>query len=107
MVLDYKLIGIRIKEFRNLKGLTQNQLAEMLDISNVYVSRLERGTAKISLEMTYKIANILDAPIGKILTGVDPESQDYLDFEINELLKNCPNDKKKLIYDLIKTVMAH
>lgn len=107
MVLDYKLIGIRIKEFRNLRGLTQNQLAELLDISNVYVSRLERGTAKISLEMTYKIAIILDAPIGMLLTGIDQESHDYLDFEINNLLKQCPNDKKNLIYDLIKTVMAH
>lgn len=55
MNLDYTLIGLRIKNYRNQQNITQNQLSEMLDVSNVYISKIERGTTKINLEMLYKI----------------------------------------------------
>ena len=50
MRIDYKLIGNRIKTERKKSGITQEVLAEMLDVTVGYVSQVERGITKISLE---------------------------------------------------------
>lgn len=41
MALDYKLIGKRLKNARVLKGYTQDKLAELMDVSIAYLSRIE------------------------------------------------------------------
>lgn len=50
MSIDYKLLGNRIKEQRIAKGTTQEHFAEQMDVSVGYVSQMERGITKISLE---------------------------------------------------------
>lgn len=107
MELDYKIIGQRIKDCRAERNITQNKLSELLDVSNVYVSRIERGVSKVSLEMLYRISTILDVPIGLLITGVDQDSNIYLDSEIAELMVTCTPKKKKLIYELIKAVVKY
>jgi transcriptional regulator with XRE-family HTH domain len=55
-----KLIGMRIKEIRRSKGLSQEQLAEKADINSKYLSRMERGTENPTLDMFIKLANALE-----------------------------------------------
>lgn len=107
MNLDYKMIGQRIKNSRKEKKMTQNRLSELLDVSNVYVSRIERGASKVNLEMLYKISIILDTPIENFITGIDQHSKYYLDIEISKLLEQCSPNEKNLIYELIKTVVKY
>ena len=49
MALDYSIIGERLKSARLAKNLTQEQLAEKLDVSVAFLSRAERGNVKINL----------------------------------------------------------
>lgn len=48
--IDYQLMGERIKNKRNEKGISQEKLAETMDVSVAYLSRVERGTAQITLK---------------------------------------------------------
>ena len=48
--MDTKYIGRRIKAARERKGLTQEQLAEMVDLSPMHISVLERGAKPPKLE---------------------------------------------------------
>lgn len=50
MSVDYKMIGKRIKSSRKQLKMTQEELAEKLDISSSFESRMERGATKISLK---------------------------------------------------------
>ena len=50
MNVDYSLIGERIKKTRKMRGMTQDALAERLGVSIGYVSQVERGITKISLD---------------------------------------------------------
>ena len=61
----YSIIGANIKKYRELSGLTQNQLAEKLQISISYVSKLEApGCNKsISISLLNHIANELGTNI--------------------------------------------
>lgn len=52
----YLEIGKRIREQRKAGGLTQEKLAERLNTTMQYISRLERAENKVSIEYLYRIA---------------------------------------------------
>lgn len=59
MELDYKAIGKRIKIARIKADLTQERLAELIDISPTHLSNIETGTTRVSLNTIISIANAL------------------------------------------------
>ena len=75
--IDYKLIGERIKEARRKAGLSQEKLAEMIDVTTVYVSKIERG-GQINLKRLSQMSIALNVPIEKILNGTTMENENYL-----------------------------
>lgn len=50
MVVNYKKLGKRLKEFRVKNGLTQEKLAELCDLSTSYISYIETGKRKLSFK---------------------------------------------------------
>jgi len=68
-MLDYKAIGERIKKARRTKRMTQAELAELADISNTFISRIERGVKKASLESLAKISIILNTSLDILVFG--------------------------------------
>ena len=61
-----------------------------------------QGDLGITLE---QICDILEISISKILTGTGFNSKDYLTEDFSNLLKNCPPEKFKLIYDIAKVII--
>lgn len=104
MAIDYSVIGERIKKARKEKGLTQEQLAEKIDVSIAFLSRIERGSSQINLKRLTQICEILNISEGEILNGVSSNSNKYLDFEFANLLKDCSSEQQKLIYDIAKVI---
>ena len=105
MGLDYTIIGERLKKARLAKHLTQEQLAEELDVSVAFLSRAERGDVKINLSRISQLCDILNISISSVLTGTVSNSKDYLLEDFSNLLKNCPPEKLKLIYDVAKVII--
>ncbi len=104
MALDYQLIGKRLKDARNSKKLTLDQLAKKLDVSIPFVSRIEKGNLEISLKRLSQICEILEISEGSILNGTSTTSKNYLNDDFSSLLKNCPADKLNLIYNVAKII---
>ena len=107
MALDFTIIGQRLKKARIDKDMTQENLAEKLDISVAFLSRVERGLSHVNLKRLSQICAILDVSEGYILNGAASTSEQYLISEFNELLSNCPAEKQKLIYEIAKTVIEN
>ena len=104
MAIDYSVIGERLKRARKEKDFTQEQLAEKLDVSIAFLSRVERGSSQINLKRLCQICEILGITEGEILNGASSKSAKYLDADFANLLKNCSSDKQKLIYDVAKVI---
>ena len=68
--MDQKAIGKRIKSAREKKGLTQEQLAEQVNLSPMHISVIERGNKLPRLETLINIANILDVSADVLLQDV-------------------------------------
>ena len=105
MALDYNAIGERLKQARINKNLTQEKLSERLDVSVAFLSRIERGSSLISLKRLNQICSILEISEGEILNGVSKDSNSYLNKDFSNLLKNCPPEKMRLIYNISKIII--
>ena len=67
--MDQIKIGVFLKELRKAKGLTQEQLAEALDVSSRTVSRWETGNNMPDISMLVEIAVFYDVSIPEIVQG--------------------------------------
>lgn len=60
----YNIIGLNIKKYRKLKGITQRTLSEALLLSESFIAKLESNTYQtISIDTLLLIANYLDVDI--------------------------------------------
>ena len=57
--MDRKLLGKRIREERMRIGLTQEQIAEYIDVSTTYIGLVERGERSVTLEKLVLLAECL------------------------------------------------
>ena len=97
--VDLKEIGTRIAKLRKQKGLTQEYLAEKMDVSIQMISNLECGKKAIRPENLAKVCRVLDISADYILTGVNTNNQ-----EINiiaEKLMKLSNKEFEIVSDLI------
>lgn len=65
--IDYKQIGKNIREARHAKNYTQEVLAEKLEISVKYISRIESGMSGVKLQTMAEICNILGITMDALL----------------------------------------
>ncbi|MDD3437736.1 MAG: helix-turn-helix transcriptional regulator [Candidatus Gastranaerophilales bacterium] len=62
-----KLLGINIKKYREQKKLSQENLAEMVDLSREYIADIERGHKRISLKKLFLIADTLEVKCSDLI----------------------------------------
>ena len=105
MALDYSVIGQRIKQARLAKNLTQEDLAEQIDISVAFLSRVERGNSHINLKRLNQLCRLLDVSEGYILNGSSDSSHFYLSSEFTNTLNKASPEKQKLIYKIAKVIV--
>lgn len=68
MEVNYLLLGKKIKKFRKRKRLSQYSLAERVNVSAPYISRIECGKNRISLELFVKVCKALETNAAEFLT---------------------------------------
>ena len=107
MSIDYNIVGERIKKARLEKQLTQENIAEKLNVSVAFLSRIERGTSHINLKRLHQICSILDVSEGYLLSGTYDDSNNYLNEEFKELLEKCTPEQQRLIYNIAKTIIEN
>lgn len=101
---DYSVIGRRIKNLRLKNNMTQEMLADEIDISVAFISRVERGTVQVNLKRLTQIAEILKVSPGYLLVGSNTKSKDYLKEDFCELLAKCTSEQQRLIYQISELV---
>ena len=99
--VDYIAMGIRIKEKRVEKKLTQEKLSELIDVSPSYISGIERGRSISSLSTIVKIANSLDTNLDYLIRGANSSNANST---FVELLNSIPLKNHNLFIDLCKNI---
>ena len=104
--LDFKVIGLKIKERRKALGITQESVAEYLEVNPSHISNIECGHANPSLTALVNISNILQCSIDYFINGeytynTDKGIDTSLDDKILDKIRYCDTDKKSRILQII------
>ena len=83
------------------RNLTQAALSELLNVSESYISQIERGAAKISLPRLSSIAQILDIDIAFLVSDHIVMTNPVVNSEIFEITKNWSEEQIQFLIDLL------
>ncbi len=86
MYYDAIEIGKRIQKLRKAKELTQERLAEQLNISTVHLAKIEIGSRNCSLDILISIAAFFDTSLDYILFGKAHSDNDVLKAELSSII---------------------
>ena len=80
--INYKALGAKIKEYRKKENITQEQLAEMADISLSHMSNVETASVSVSLPALKLIADALGVTIDELLVDSYSKKQKKYFYDI-------------------------
>ena len=103
MEIDYKAIGQRIKIARIKKGITQEAVADLIDITPAHMSNVETGKTKVSLPTLIEIANALSVSVDTLLSDNVLTSKIIFEGEAKELFKDCDEYEIRFLVDILKS----
>ncbi|WP_354094278.1 helix-turn-helix domain-containing protein [Clostridium gasigenes] len=88
-------------------NLTQEQLAEKVDISISYVGQIERGEINICLDTLITLANALRVSIDYLLNDSITFEEDNISAQLTQLLSTHTTPEKIMGLDILKTIFFH
>ena len=103
--MDQKKIGHFLRELRKTKGLTQEQLAEHLNVSGRTVSRWETGTTMPDLNLLIELADLYDIDIRELIDG--ERKNEKMDKETKDTLKKVADYAEKEKKKILSYVFSH
>ncbi|MGM9552531.1 MAG: helix-turn-helix domain-containing protein [Clostridia bacterium] len=102
--MDYAILGENIRICRETKGLTQEKLAELSELSAKHISKIELGKINIKVETLIKIANALNVTIDTLLRNFLGNNNDLYTLEINRYIEMLSEEEKaRLLWHLQKS----
>ncbi|MCI1957999.1 MAG: helix-turn-helix domain-containing protein [Clostridia bacterium] len=101
--MDYKNIGNKIQNARQSKGLSQENLAEELNISVSYIGRIERGERQPSVQTLENIGEVLNIPFPSLICNLNKEEQ--INSMWIEKTKNLSEKEKQTILSILQMLL--
>lgn len=97
-----ELISKQLRDVRKIRGITQQELAELTDLSVPYISQIENNKTNLSLETFLRLTQALDISLS---TFFEPYSTST-DTEITELIVKIKENKysKELAKEILKVI---
>jgi transcriptional regulator with XRE-family HTH domain len=105
--MNYENLGSRIRRERQKHTLTQEKLAEKIDVSHAYIGQIERGERSMSLETLVKLAVQLDVTVDELLSdAIELQDSFYLN-KIEQLLKARSIQEQRMVWEMIELMFVH
>ncbi|WP_424768326.1 helix-turn-helix domain-containing protein [Paenibacillus sp. sgz302251] len=105
--MDYTILGARIRQERQKHNLTQEKLAEKIDVSHAYIGQIEREERSLTLDTLVKISNQLAVTVDYLLSEAIEHQDKYYINKINQVMLNRSLEDQKLILEMIELMFAH
>ena len=105
--MNKQILGKRIREQREAQNLTQEQFAELVGISSIHMSEIERGNKNPSMEAFIRIVNALDTPADYLLRYEVKTAKRVILNEITEKMKDLPPEQIDFIRDMFNVALKN
>ena len=98
-------LGNKIRELRRASHLTQEQLAEAVNLSTNHISVIERGVKTPKLDTFVDIANALGVSADEILVDVIDKSTEITASILSQKLQALPASEQRKVLSVIDTLL--
>lgn len=106
VLMDLKKdFGLRLKELRTKKGITQYQLAEMVGVDPKHMSHIETGRSFPKADLIEKFAKALNLDYTKLFKTEHLQDKELLLKQINLSLQKASEDELRNIYKIISSLL--
>lgn len=105
--MDKTELGYRLRQARLSKGYTQQALAKLAGLGNVYLGEIERGQKMPSLNSFIKIIEALHISADYILRDALSSGQTYVCDDITRKLQNLTPRQRKTAADLLDAYLKN
>ena len=96
-MVDYQLIGARLKARREAARQTQEEAAEAAEITPVYLSKIENGHATLAA-----LCSVVGCDLGSLLLDTVPDSRQYQSERVVEVFHACAPEVKPIALSLLE-----
>ena len=103
--MDAQKVGKRMQEVRKARGLTQAELAQMLDMSTKYISNMECGFKTPKLNTFVSIANALQCDANQLLADVLDVTTGQNSSQISDRLAALPAEEQRKILRVMEVMI--
>ncbi len=105
-------LGLRIKQRRKMKKLTQENLAELINVSPHYVYEIEKGLKTMSLSTLVDVSTALNISTDYLLFGTQPVSASSTteiipSDKLNSILQNLSPQKRDDIANILSVLLQY
>lgn len=94
-------MGKRMKEKRKALNLTQEEMAEQLNVSIKHYGSVERGLAGLSIENLIEVSSILGVSLDYLIKGEETDTTSIPN-KLKDLYLNCPPEKRQYLIQLLE-----
>lgn len=105
--MDYTFLGKRIREERLRLNLTQEHLAEDINISTAYLGQIERGERHITLDKLIPLAERLGVSVDFLLSDYIHPNDDASLALIRQFLDGRTDTEKELVVNMVKLLFSY
>jgi len=105
--MNYYVLGKNVRKARKSLNMTQEQLSEYASISTVFISQIENGARKPSLETLYNLSIILNVSMDELVKNTTDTELTEDTTEINTLLNSRTKNEIRFITAVVKTILSN
>lgn len=99
-----KALGARIKELRHKKGMTQEELADSVNVAPRHVSRIENGINTPSIETLDKIAHVLGVEMKELYNFQHLFDKEYIKNDIENIISALKYDELAIVHKILNAI---
>lgn len=102
MAINYFALGQRIRSIRKKNGITQQKLSEEIPCSETFISYVENGNKRMSLDMFVCIANKLNVSADTLLFDSLVNTAKISNNEFATVLSDCTEQEKRILLYIVR-----
>jgi transcriptional regulator with XRE-family HTH domain len=100
-----ELLGERIRELRKERGLTQEQLAELVEVEQKHISRLELGKSFPTIDRLQKVSEALNVPLREFFDFIPLSNPETRINTIGEMISELDGESQKRVFRIFRSII--
>ena len=104
-MLNYEVIGKKIKDLRVEKGMNQKTFADKLGVSIGFISQVEAGDKCFNLKRLEEVSKVLGKAVAYFIEGANSDDTKGMEEEIQFLLRRISSDKLEMVSKMLQVIV--